>query len=1174
MTHQDPNAVYFGRESVNDFYVDHPDVAPVHCCIRWDPGEEAYHLVDLGSESGTRIDGERVPTHGRVVLLRPDTPPERPPVVGLGSDVEFVLAPRHLEKLAGTTTAPTLLTGARDRSGDRAESERVPAGAEALGSVAPPVAEPRARGDWPTRGGAALTLGSDPSRDVRILGRTVSPRHAALHVERAGRFVLEDYGSQAGSHVAGRPVVRAELQVGDEFTLGAYALVLDADLVDRLESRRRMARRGELPGLDPGLPDAVTVGSHPANTIVLPEGTAAEWHVTLHPVEERHGYVVWPTGDAPVRVGPHDNQIPAGLFLDAHDVLFLGTYRLSLRSIPGRVARRSDAVDTIPFPSHSGVFTLGRADWVEPTPHGYGQGVPHVQVAVPTVSRFHAVVHCDGAFLRIENHGANGTFVDEHAVDALAPVARDAEIRLGSSYRFRFVASDAEVERRYGVDFVLEARRVAWDASAHNRILHPIDVAVYPTELVGVMGPSGAGKTTLLKVLAGLLDPVAPGEVRVNGRPTDAARGVLQRALGYLPQEDIVFPQLTVRESLRFTGRLRGLADADLELRIDEVLGALGISELSDNLIGDAIESGLSGGERKRVNLAQELLTDPGLLLLDEPTSGLSSEDANAVMGLLRGLANAGKTIVLTTHQPSIEAFRHLDNVLYVVRGRQVFYGPAHPDSLLFFNPDAQGPRRDEVLSDPGHALRPIHTEVAEVAESTGLPRAEAEVEVAERLAARYATSTQRRIYVEDRLERDTHGLLVDGEEDDAAPRRSIAQQLVFLVERACLVKWRDKQQTGILLAQAPIIALLLTVFGAESQAAPFFSGLAREPSALFLVVASAIWFGCSNAAREIVGEWPIYHRELRAGVRRASYLLSKYVVLGGLCLLQCAVMLAILHPVLDLHGSFTVMLGVLFLVSLVGVGMGLLVSAVVRRPPAAISFVPILLIPQIVLGGAILPLPDMPHLGDVGPWSLGRQVVPGFFASRWGFEAILDVEYGQPMDVTGEVCGFRGHLPCTRDDVEDILSLCNAFDVEDDGSKWTCFLHDDGTEARYVPVTRECLESDGETLVRTPECVLPGPDGDTPVPIVPPTEAPLCRSLCSAMNDEMAISPIDHAFGIELADARRAEARRRLPEREVTVVSTRAGRAACVHALIWMNLALFLAVAFGLRWREIREAS
>jgi len=256
----------------------------------------------------------------------------------------------------------------------------------------------------------------------------------------------------------------------------------------------------------------------------------------------------------------------------------------------------------------------------------------------------------------------------------------------------------------------IEARRLAFDVP-ERRLLEGVSLTLFSSELVGVMGPSGAGKTTLVNMLNGYTPP-SQGQVLINGFDLYSNYSQCSGLIGYVPQDDIMHRDLTVRQALRFTGRLRlppETTDAEIDGRILRVLMQLQIESTLDVRIGSPERKGLSGGQRKRVNLAMELLCDPAVLFIDEPTSGLSSEDALAVMTLLRGLSDAGKCVLLTLHQPNLESFRKMDLLIVVARdadaarpGKLVYFGPAFPDAIRFFEPPAPKTRAVQELSPDG----------------------------------------------------------------------------------------------------------------------------------------------------------------------------------------------------------------------------------------------------------------------------------------------------------------------------------------------------------------------------------------------------------------------------------------------------------------------------------------
>jgi energy-coupling factor transporter ATP-binding protein EcfA2 len=396
------------------------------------------------------------------------------------------------------------------------------------------------------------------------------------------------------------------------------------------------------------------------------------------------------------------------------------------------------------------------------------------------------------------------------------------------------------------------------------------------------------------------------------------------------------------------------------------VLSQLGLEGCKDVLIGSPERKGISGGQRKRVNIAMELLTDPSVLFLDEPTSGLSSEDALTVMKVLRGLADSGKTILLTIHQPSLEIFRLLDDLVVLAKdakskepGKLVYFGPAYPDAAKFFNP------QEPAVSGSADAVL------------KGLSKRRAA-----EWAERYQQSAYRELFVSGRAGKraDTMGAF-----KQKTPRPGGARQFATLFLRTLSIKAKDTMNTAILLAQAPIIALLIVfVFRGDGKEGLPAGASPHTATVLFLLVVAALWFGCSNSAREIVGEWAIYRRERMVNLGLSSYVGSKFAVLGMLCLVQCAVLLGIAHAGADLAGSWPKLYAVLVLAALVGLGLGLTVSALAKTSEIALALVPLILLPMVILGGMMRPVAEM---------ASPMKALAGLMASRWAFEGALRVE-------------------------------------------------------------------------------------------------------------------------------------------------------------------------------------
>jgi len=424
--------------------------------------------------------------------------------------------------------------------------------------------------------------------------------------------------------------------------------------------------------------------------------------------------------------------------------------------------------------------------------------------------------------------------------------------------------------------------------------------------------------------------------------------------MGYVPQDDIVHPQLTVRQALYFSARLRtDLNDSEIDARTEKVLHDLGIPDKIDTVIGSPERKTLSGGQRKRVNIALELITDTPLLFLDEPTSGLSSYDAESVVDLLKDLSKTGKTIITTIHQPSLKVYKQFDDLLMVSRdrgdspGALVFFGPAFPDSIQFFNSPASAPSPFNTQSD-------LNPEML----FSGMNRVP-EANRTQTWRKRFQASRYQQEFVAGRSGKQP---AAGGKTGEETPRRQFSLvQWFALVRRNVIVKMQDRAQTAILLLQAPLFALLVALINYPLQADRFDELVQKLPIIHFLMVVAAIWFGCNNAARDIVGEWTIYKRERMVTLKLIPYVFSKLAVLLGLCIFQCGSLLAIVYLACGLHSNFLEDFLVLLVASMIGAGLGLCISALSKTNESAIALLPVVLLPIIALGGGMRPIYLMP---------------------------------------------------------------------------------------------------------------------------------------------------------------------------------------------------------------------
>lgn len=636
--------------------------------------------------------------------------------------------------------------------------------------------------------------------------------------------------------------------------------------------------------------------------------------------------------------------------------------------MPWPVEQRAPAASTsdIFLPSGGRPIVLGRANSCD------------MVLPFPMISSRHASIErIDGNWLIRDLGSTNGTFVQGKKIVVPTRVGPGDVVNLGS-HRLRLSAAGDRLEQRLDATGGLQACDVGVEIEG-RALISEITFVAAPGEMVGILGPSGAGKSTLLAVLAGSQRPTT-GTITLEGDDLYRHQDEFRGQIGYVPQDDVMHADLTVWQALWYTARLRLPPDFtkdEIQLRLERVIADLGLEGTERLRIGDATRRGISGGQRKRVNIAMELLTDPPVLVLDEPTSGLSSTDAGHVVRLLRGLANKGKTVVLTIHQPNAEIVELMNHVAVIAKdastgnaGRLAWYGPAVPDAVAFFEPagSSQGRNPDAILRGLGQRS---------VAEWVEMYRA----------SPRYSEWLMSRVTVP------SASPAADGRRHTSLT--TSAFQWWVLVQRMVAAKVADSWNSLVVLAQAPLIAVLIAgVFGGKTRRPLEASVWADVATSIgmtsFLLALAALWFGCSNAIRELVGERAIYRRDRLAGLSPTAYLGSKVALFGVTSMVQCGILIAIVAGACGLQGNPATTYGVLVLTASVGVAIGLIVSALARSVEAAAATLPILLLPMVVLGGALLPLPELPPAATF---------VADALPSRWAFEGLM-INEAEPRPV------------------------------------------------------------------------------------------------------------------------------------------------------------------------------
>jgi ABC-type multidrug transport system ATPase subunit/pSer/pThr/pTyr-binding forkhead associated (FHA) protein len=467
------------------------------------------------------------------------------------------------------------------------------------------------------------------------------------------------------------------------------------------------------------------------------------------------------------------------------------------------------------------------------------------------------------------------------------------------------------------------------------RLLDGVSLSVQPNEFVGILGASGSGKSTLIDAMNGVR-PANPGNVLINNLDLYRHFDSLKQSIGYVPQDDIIHRELSVNRTLYYVARLRLSRDVskkEINQTISEVLDVTGLAERRNLRIEQ-----LSGGQRKRVSMAVELITRPSVIFLDEPTSGLDPATAEKIMKLFRQIAESGRTVIMTTH--AMENVKLFDKIVILMRGKLAFYGTPE-EALKHLGASSYKDIYDR-LEEP----------VARTPQQAEADRTQRIEQAAEDWKQKFLQTVHYRKYVHDPLKQ--LGTL------EPAKRRKkrrlgifgSVRQFFTLSRRYLEVLLQDKLNLFILFAQAPIIALLTF----------FVMGSTRPRDFVYFVLALvAIWFGTSVSAREIIRERPIYRRERMVNLGILPYLLSKLFILGIIVSIQCLVLFLPLK-VFDLAGLMPMpgewggvpQFGAMLLTAAVGIALGLFVSALVRTSEMATSLVPLILIPQILFSGLV----------------------------------------------------------------------------------------------------------------------------------------------------------------------------------------------------------------------------
>ncbi|MFF4477025.1 FHA domain-containing protein [Streptomyces sp. NPDC001520] len=884
---------------------------------------------------------------------------------------------------------------------------------------------------WTLDASRSYTVGRDQQADIPTIDRRVSRRHITIRCV-GGTWVIEDLGSANGTFADGRRVQRMEIGHGSIVRLGNFssgmrldfteaapapgAAPVNGDQAPAAAQGRTAAPQGEArPEARPQThPEARPEPRPQARPEPRPE-PSPQPRPEAHP-QPPHGAPVntgWGTaaasGAPPVTPHPRAAEVPgaptgtaasAGAAASAGQAAAAPT-RTAGPSVardphrpaagePHRPAAQAADGPHEPAATHftdrspSGVHRL-----VQGRPMRIGRAQDNeLVVEGPHVSRHHAEFRPlpGGRFEIVDLGSHNGTFVNGQPVDRRRLIGPHDIVGVGHS-TFRLAGDRLEEFADTGEVF-FTARNLTVTVGRDKTILDDVSFGVPEKSLVAVVGPSGSGKSTLLRALTGYR-PADRGQVLYDHRDLYTEFAELRHRIGLVPQDDILHKELTVDTALKYAARLRFPGDtkaAERKARIDEVL-----QELKLDVHRDKKVASLSGGQRKRVSVALELLTKPSLLFLDEPTSGLDPGLDRDVMKLLRGLADDGRTVLVVTH--SVAELALCDRVLVMAPGGSVAYFGVPDEALEFFG--------HESWADVFSAFENHRDDDWGGRWRTSAQYARCAAEVGSAVPPRQP------------------GTLPEQPPARALQpkRRHWVAQLWTLIRRYLSVIASDKGFMALML-------LLPAVLGGVSCLVPAKYGLVPPPpdsgfrynqesgTILLVLVIGMSFSGAANSVRELIKERVIYERERATGLSRSAYLMSKVIVLGLITAMQGAVLCAIGFSVRQLPAQGLLMptaVEVCVVISALGftsMMFGLVISALVRTAEKTMPLLVMFAIVQVVFTGVLFKLFSSPGIEQVG-WLM---------PARWavaGAGTTLDLAHTMPpwnLDKPNEVDPLWAH--------------------------------------------------------------------------------------------------------------------------------------------------------------------
>ncbi len=537
------------------------------------------------------------------------------------------------------------------------------------------------------------------------------------------------------------------------------------------------------------------------------------------------------------------------------------------------------------------------------------------------------------------------------------------------------------VSGKFSEKVVFEGHNIEYLFKNSENGVRKMNFRVDSGNLIGIMGGSGVGKSTLINLLNGKIKPTT-GNLYINGYDIHEDSEKIKGLIGYVPQDDMLIEELTVYQNLYFNARLcfGDYTEEQLNDTVDKVLHNLELDEIKDLQVGDLLNKKVSGGQRKRLNIGLELMREPVVLFIDEPTSGLSSFDSEKVMSLLRDQALSGKLVMAIIHQPSSDIIKLFDRLWLLDKGGYMIYDGDPVEALVYFKTEtSQANAAESECPNCGNIETDniLHIVEVKVIDNSGLPGKERQVSPEEW----YEKYRKKMMPVLP----DKPAISPVTPSNFKVPDKS--RQIRTFIKRNITRKIADKQYMTINLLEAPLLALILGYISKYSENDLYlFSTNVNYPVFLFMSIIVALFIGLTVSAEEIYRDRKVLEREKFLSLSRLSYLFSKINLLFAISAIQTLSFVLVANAILEVRGMLFRHWIILFSTACFGNMLGLNISAGMRTAISIYILIPLLLVPELLLGGAMIQFDDL-HKG------LSKKiyvpVVGDIMATRWAYEAI-----------------------------------------------------------------------------------------------------------------------------------------------------------------------------------------